>query len=166
MQGDVATETTVTNIGYRLVYLPLYVFEYEYQGERFVFGVNGQSGQSHGQRPYGAGSAKSTTWRALTGNLFGSDAAVRLIGGAELHALDRIDAASSGTYEAGGFYLMLPSSDQFLLLSKSIGWLVIGNAGEQSLFVVAQRRMRPLEENVQNGKAGAATINFFLWVFA
>jgi hypothetical protein len=137
-RGAVQTETTLTNVGYRLVYLPLYSFDYEYRGEKFAFAVNGQTGVVHGERPYGVGSTKASTLRALTGNFLGGSDRVRLVVGDELARDDGVTGCYGG---ADSFYLLLPSSDQFLLVF-SIGWVVLGNAGPSEMRLQAQRRMR------------------------
>lgn len=138
VRGRVRTETTLTNVSLRLVYLPLYAFGYEYQGGRYAFAVNGQTGAVHGERPYGVGSTKVSTLRALTGNFLGGTDRVRLVTGDELAAEDQVRDCYGG---AASFYLLLPSSDQFLLVF-SIGWIVLGNAGAGELVLRAQRRMR------------------------
>jgi hypothetical protein len=137
-RGAVQTETTLTNVGYRLVYLPLYSFDYEYRGEKFAFAVNGQTGVVHGERPYGVGSTKASTLRALTGNFLGGSDRVKLVVGDELARDDGVTDCYGG---ANSFYLLLPSSDQFLLVF-SIGWVVLGNAGPSEMRLQAQRRMR------------------------
>ena len=183
VKGEIKTETSLTNIGYRRVYLPIYVFEYEYKGERFAFAVNGQSGVAHGERPYGAGSTKVSTIRALTGNFLGGGKyssnkkfqkkinlnpflsfyffyvkgdRVRLICGDELTQLDGVE---DKCYHPEGFYLMLPSSDQFFLV-MSVGWVVLGNAGQRDLKLCAQRRMRSMTDEQRKNE-----VLFFFFFF-
>jgi hypothetical protein len=139
VRDGVRSETTLTNVSYRLVYLPLYAFDYEYNGERYAFAVNGQTGVVHGERPYGVGSTKVSTLRALTGNFLGGTDRVRLVTGDELAAEDQVSGCYGGST---AFYLLVPSSDQFLLVF-AVGWVVLGNAGTEPLQLCAQRRMRP-----------------------
>ena len=46
---------TFTNVQKKLIYLPIYLSAYSYEGKEYKFIVSGQSGSVRGQRAYGLG---------------------------------------------------------------------------------------------------------------
>ncbi|EFA83626.1 hypothetical protein PPL_02692 [Heterostelium album PN500] len=143
--SDVETTTQIDSFTFRTIYAPIYKINYRFEGTQYSFIINGQNGNSHGQRPYGVGSIKSTAIKFLTAGLFenhnGTAKAEKeitqngLIKGSDLNEVDSLDY-----YKPDLYYLLLPASDQFLMI-KSKGFIILKNIGKQDIKLEAHKRM-------------------------
>ncbi|KAF2077804.1 hypothetical protein CYY_000925 [Polysphondylium violaceum] len=181
--SDVETETKFENIQYRTVYVPIYKLTYNYNNRDYEYIINGQSGKSHGIRPYGAGSIKNTAIKFLTGGVFSSEKIIGSSGGDDSsnnnmestalistnsNAGNNNNSNSTTTIQTGTFvkgadlnqqdihynedeeqvllyrddlyYLLFPSSDQFLLY-QMVGYIVLKNIGDQDILLESHKRM-------------------------
>eukprot|EP01132_Coremiostelium_polycephalum_P004712 gene4712-5886_t len=115
--------------------------------------VNGQNGNRYGVRPYGAGSIKNTAIKFLTAG-FSSEKTASLkvdhkittngmVSGKDLNEIDvhyNDEDELTPLYSNDFNYLLLPSSDQFLLL-KMVGYFILKNNGTEELELESQKRM-------------------------
>jgi len=53
---NIHVDTVLINLGYYLMYMPVYFFGYEFEGKVYKYFINGQTGDGYGERPYGLGS--------------------------------------------------------------------------------------------------------------
>lgn len=65
---DVTVSLSFANVQQRLLYFPLYVTTYQYDGKSYQVVVNGQSGKVSANRPYGLG--KVGEFGSALGSLF------------------------------------------------------------------------------------------------
>jgi len=147
----VATETRFSHIAVRQVYLPVYSWTCDYEGSHYRFVVNGQSGASHGDRPwaYGVGKVADAAVRAVAG---GGVVGCMVLPGKELCELDKVDIYSSSLH-----YFTWPASDQFLVW-VAVGWITLKNSSSEPLVLQAQKRFvsdeseKPTEYTLQGKK--------------
>ncbi|GAM21847.1 hypothetical protein SAMD00019534_050220 [Acytostelium subglobosum LB1] len=147
--ANVETETQVDSFTFRTIYAPVYKITYNFEGTQYSFIVNGQNGNSHGVRPYGIGSIKNTAIKFLTAGLFESKVSTTassttssntitangMILGSDLDVVD-----GDQYYKPDLYYMLLPSSDQFLMI-KTTGYIVLKNNGQSPIKIESHKRM-------------------------
>ncbi|KYQ94254.1 hypothetical protein DLAC_04551 [Tieghemostelium lacteum] len=155
MVKDVETDTKFENISYRTVYAPMYKINYQYDQKDYQFIINGQSGRTYTKvRPYGVGSIKTKAIKILTGGVFSSEKTKSLeqdrkivngmVRGKDLNEIDELFNEETGEriqlYSDDCYYLLLPNSDQFLIL-KTTGYLILKNIGTTPILIQSHKRM-------------------------
>eukprot|EP01112_Ceratiomyxa_fruticulosa_P021006 TRINITY_DN7306_c0_g1_i4.p1 TRINITY_DN7306_c0_g1~~TRINITY_DN7306_c0_g1_i4.p1 ORF type:complete len:576 (-),score=102.64 TRINITY_DN7306_c0_g1_i4:156-1883(-) len=140
---DVSSSTKADNLSAVIVYVPVYMWKFGFEGDFYTFLVNGQTGVYFGERPFGLpGNLRSSAIKFVTGNPF-SHNSTRLSSGKELCTI-----YSTDIYEHTAQYLVFPPSDQFLFV-VAIGYITLQNVDtDESFSLRAVRISREEEEEV------------------
>jgi len=130
---NISCQTTIGQIQYRVIYVPIIEGTYNYAGKAFQVYVHGQTGEVVGSRPYGLGTlSKGLT--AITGTFKKDVDQPGLVTGDVLRMMDGYEDYVDMCH------MVFPGSGTILGIPSSTGFLELKNTGSLPMELRSRRR--------------------------
>jgi len=115
------------DIDWRVIYVPIYLSSFNYEGKTYMFALNGQNGECYGEKPFGVSGLLRGLPKFLTGACVEGSAKIGITTGEELCKKDKCDL-----YTKDHLYFVLPGTDTFLFFT-STGKCTLKNTAPEPL---------------------------------